>query len=70
MDLQETQQQLERAQCQVEELQKTVEEEKERSLMQTQQLREELRKVHDQQHHKVLQLDLQYKVGEEQGERW
>ena len=45
-----------------EELQSTIEEEREKSSMQTQQLREELRRVHDQHNHKVLQLDLQYKV--------
>ena len=62
VDLKEAQQQLERAQGQVEELQKMLEEEKERSLVQAQQLREELRGVHDQHHHKILQLDLEHKV--------
>ena len=39
-----------------------LDDQREEASLQTQQLREELRKVHDQHNNRVLQLELQYKV--------
>ena len=61
-DTKELQHRLERMHRQVEELQGMLDDQREEASLQTQQLREELRKVHDQHNSRVLQLELQYKV--------